>query len=163
MIVLFEGIVMCFVLLLVCVVGIANDGPVGLVTFYEKDVQRRVVELGLVSEEQIRRQTIAAGMAVLLPMMVLVPLMVFGVNGAQGFWSSFRQMTVISLIAGLFDRLFIDWWWVEHTNAWVIPGTEDLRPYIHKRTLVNKWVGTLIAFPVYYALLAWIIVSVLEL
>ena len=30
-----EGIVMCFVLLIICVVGIAN-GPVGMVFFYER-------------------------------------------------------------------------------------------------------------------------------
>ena len=41
-----EGIVMCFVLLIICVVGIAN-GPVGMVFFYEKEVQDKVVELGL--------------------------------------------------------------------------------------------------------------------
>ena len=35
MIILVEGIVMCFALLIVCVVGIAN-GPVGLVLLYEK-------------------------------------------------------------------------------------------------------------------------------
>ena len=45
MILLMEGIVMCFILLLICVIGIAN-GPVGLVVFYEQDVQDRVVELG---------------------------------------------------------------------------------------------------------------------
>ena len=43
MLLLIEGIVMCFVLLMVCVIGIAN-GPVGLVVFYEDDVQQRVVE-----------------------------------------------------------------------------------------------------------------------
>jgi len=163
MVVLFEGIVMRFVLLIVCVVGIANDGPVGLVTFYEKDVQRRVVELGLVSEEQIRRQNLVAGAAVLLPMLVLIPLMVFGVNGVHGFWKGFGQMTAISLIAGLFDRLFIDWWWVGHTKAWIIPGTEDLRPYIHGRTLVFKWVGTLVAFPAFFAVLSWLIVSLFSM
>ena len=42
MLLLIEGIVMCFVLLMVCVVGIAN-GPVGLVLLYEEDVQQRVV------------------------------------------------------------------------------------------------------------------------
>ena len=41
-----EGIVMCFVLLIICIVGIAN-GPVGMVFFYEKEVQDKVVELGL--------------------------------------------------------------------------------------------------------------------
>ena len=46
MLVVLEGIIMCFVLLIICVVGIAN-GPVGMVFFYEKEVQDKVVELGL--------------------------------------------------------------------------------------------------------------------
>lgn len=37
MLILLEGFVMCFILLLIYVIGIAN-GPVGLVVFYEKDV-----------------------------------------------------------------------------------------------------------------------------
>ena len=47
--ILIEGIVMCFVLLIICVVGIAN-GPVGLVVFYEQEVKDRVVELGLTTK-----------------------------------------------------------------------------------------------------------------
>ena len=35
MLVLMEGIVMCFILLLVCTIGIA-DGPVGMVTLYTR-------------------------------------------------------------------------------------------------------------------------------
>ena len=31
MILIIEGLAMCFILLIVCVVGIANKGPVGLV------------------------------------------------------------------------------------------------------------------------------------
>lgn len=46
MILIVEGIVMCFVLLVVCVVGIAN-GPVGLVLLYEEDVQQRWLNLDL--------------------------------------------------------------------------------------------------------------------
>ena len=30
----------------------------------------------------------------------------------------------------LIDRFLIDGYWVGHTNAWAIPGTEDLKPYI---------------------------------
>ena len=55
MIILVEGIVMCFALLNVCVVGIAH-GPVGLVLLYEKDVQERVVELGLTTKEKIKKK-----------------------------------------------------------------------------------------------------------
>ena len=54
----------------------------------------------------------------------------YDINGARGFWNGFWQMLVILMISGLFDRIFIDWWWVGHTKAWIIPGTEDLRPYI---------------------------------
>jgi hypothetical protein len=42
MLLILEGIIMCFILLLVCVIGIAN-GPVGMVTLYEEDVQQRVM------------------------------------------------------------------------------------------------------------------------
>ncbi len=47
MLVVFEGLILSFWLLLICVVGIAKEGPVGLVVFYEKEVQDKVVELGL--------------------------------------------------------------------------------------------------------------------
>lgn len=155
MLVVLEGVVMCFVLLIVCVVGIAN-GPVGLVTFYEPEVQERVIELGLTTRERIKRNTTLAGIALFVPALVLVPYMVYGVNGAQGFREGFTQMLIVSLIYGLFDRLFIDWWWVGHTRTWIIPGTEDLMPYIYGKTLVHKWVGTLVAFPLVYALIAWL-------
>lgn len=56
MLIILEGLVMCLILLLVCVVGIAN-GPVGLVTFYEADVQERVVALGLTTKEKIKRSS----------------------------------------------------------------------------------------------------------
>lgn len=54
--ILIEGIVMCFVLLIICVVGIAN-GPAGLVVFYEQEVKDRVVELGLTTKEKIQKRS----------------------------------------------------------------------------------------------------------
>ena len=155
MILIIEGIVMCFILLVICVVGIAN-GPVGLVVFYEQEVKDRVVELGMTPREKIKRISILTMIALFVPMIVLVPLMVYGINGARGFWNGFWQMLVILMISGLFDRIFIDWWWVGHTKAWIIPGTEDLRPYIYGKTLVKKWVGTLVGFPILAAVLAGI-------
>jgi hypothetical protein len=151
--ILIEGIVMCFVLLIICVVGIAN-GPVGLVVFYEQEVKDRVVELGLTTKEKIQKTSIITVIALFVPMLVLVPLMVYGINGAKGFWDGYWQMLVILMISGLFDRIFIDWWWVGHTKAWIIPGTEDLMPYIYGKTLVRKWLGTVVGFPILAAILA---------
>ena len=88
MILLVEGIAMCFVLLLICVVGIAN-GPVGLVVFYEPEVQERVVELGLTSKEKIKKTSIITMISLFVPIIVFVPLMVYGINGASGFRDGF--------------------------------------------------------------------------
>ena len=151
--ILIEGIVMCFVLLIICVIGIAN-GPVGLVVFYEQEVKDRVVELGLTTKEKIQKTSIITVIALFVPMLVLVPLMVYGINGAKGFWDGYWQMLAILMISGLFDRIFIDWWWVGHTKAWIIPGTEDLMPYIYGKTLVRKWLGTVVGFPILAAILA---------
>lgn len=94
MIILLEGIVMCFVLLIICVIGIAN-GPVGLVVFYEKDVQDRVVELGYTTKEKIKKTTMITNIALFAPILILTPVMVYYVNGAVGFWNGFWQMLII--------------------------------------------------------------------
>ena len=57
MLILIEGIVLCFILLIFCVIGISN-GPEKFTVFYEKDVQDRAIELGYTTEEQIKKQTI---------------------------------------------------------------------------------------------------------
>ena len=64
------------------------------------------------------------------------------------------RFVIVLLISGLFDRLFIDWYWVGRTKAWVIPGTEDLMPYIYGKTLIKKWVGTLVGFSALAAIIA---------
>lgn len=61
---------------------------------------------------------------------------------------------------GLFDRIFIDWYWVGHTKAWMIPNTEDLQPYIPLKTLIGKWVGTVIGYPMIAAIIAAIMTFV---
>lgn len=155
MIILVEGIVMCFALLIVCVVGIAN-GPVGLVLLYEKDVQDRVVELGLTTREKIKRNFFICSIALFVPQFVLPPLMVYGINGVSGFWQAFWQMTIILWIQGLFDRFFVDWYWVGKTKAWEIPGTEDLKPYIPTKIMISKWLSTIILNPAIALIMAGI-------
>lgn len=153
MLIILEGIVMCFILLMVCIIGIRN-GPVGAVYFFEPEVQERVVQLGLTTKEKIRRDYGIAGAALFLPVLILVPAMVYFVNGARTFIDLFWQMTAVLMIMTLFDRIFIDWYWVGRTKAWIIPGTEDLMPYIPRKTLIGKWVGSLVGFPLIAAILA---------
>lgn len=72
MVLLLEAALMCFLLLLICVIGIAN-GPVGLVVLYEQDVQDRVVELGYTTKEKIRKSFIITCIVMFAPMLVLPP------------------------------------------------------------------------------------------
>ena len=141
-----ESFVLNFVLLLVCVCNIRN-GAVGGVHYYERPVKERVVAMGLITEQQIRRNRAVSGLALFGTLLLAAPAMVFGVNGAQTFGEGFAQLTVQYLLCGLFDRVFIDWYWVGHTKAWIIPGTEDLMPYIGRRSWIVKISATLIAYP----------------
>ena len=156
MLIIIEGIVVCFILLLVCVVGLKN-GPEKFAVFYEEDVKARVVELEYTTEKELKRSFTISGIALFVPMIIIVPLMVYYINGVSDFRSAFWQMTAIFMIGNLFDRLFIDEFWVGHTKAWFIPGTEDLMPYIPVKVKIKKWVGNLIMFPLLSAIIAGIV------
>lgn len=156
MLIFIEGIVVCFLLLLVCVVGLKN-GPEKFAVFYEEDVKVRVVELGYTTEKELKKSFTISGIALFVPMIIIVPLMVYYINGVSDFRSAFWQMTAIFMIGNLFDRLFIDEFWVGHTKAWFIPGTEDLMPYIPVKVKIKKWVGNLIMFPLLSAIIAGIV------
>ena len=61
----------------------------------------------------------------------------------------------------LIDRLLIDEYWVGHTNAWIIPGTEDLRPYITAKDKRQKWIMGTVGMAVLFAALAGIMALIL--
>lgn len=60
--------------------------------------------------------------------------------GAASFWDPFWQIYAIAMTEGLFDRFFIDWYWVGHT-----------------KTLIVKWEITIIGNPLIAAALAGIL------
>lgn len=125
-------------------------------------MQERVVELGLTTKEKIKKGHAIAGLCILVPNLFFVPAMVYFINGARGFFDIFVQITIILLIVGLFDRLFIDWYWVGKTEAWYIPGTEELKPYIPQKTFIKKWIGTVIGYPLLGAIFAAVMSIVLK-
>ena len=160
MLILLEGIALCFILLIFCVIGIAN-GPEKFTVFYEKDVQEKAIELGYTTEKQIKKQTIISIIVLYLPCFILVPYMVCYINGAKEFSEIFIQSLLIMYIMGLFDRFFVDWYWVEHTKAWDIPNTEDLKPYIPKKMKKFKWFGTIVGFALIALIIAFIMSNII--
>ena len=135
-----EGLGLGALLVLVCAFGI-RKGAVGLVHLYHQEVQDRCVALGLTTYEQIRRNSMRFKLCCVPGYVAYVLVCVYAVNGARGFWTGFWQMLVILWVMNVIDRLLVDEWWVGHTAAWVIPGTEDLMPYITARDKRTKWLA----------------------
>ena len=154
-ILIIECVVICFILLVPCVVSIAN-GIENAAFLFERDVQDRVIGMGRVTRRQLDRNKKIFKVSTLSVMVAFVLWAVYGINGARGFWQPFWQIWALAMAEGLFDRFFIDWYWVGRTRAWTIPGTEDLKPYIPRRTLIVKWAVTIVGNPLIAAALAGI-------
>lgn len=159
MVLILECIIICFILLVPCVVAIAN-GIHNAAFLFEKDVQNRVVVMGLITREKLARNKIMFKVITLTVMVSFCIWAVYGINGVRGFWTPFWQLYALTMAEGLFDRFFIDTYWVGHTKAWTIPGTEDLKPYIPRKTLIVKWAMVIVGNPVIAAVIAGIMFPV---
>ena len=150
---LLEGLGLGALLFLVCAVGIRN-GAVGMVHLYGQAVQDRSVELGLTTHEKIRRNAVLFKLVCIPGYIAYVLVCVYAVNGAVGFLAGFWQLLVILSVMDLIDRFLIGGVWVGHTKAWIIPGTEDLRPYITAKDKLKKWLFGTVGMAVLSALLS---------
>ena len=142
-------------------VGIRN-GAVGMVHLYDPEVQERVVKLGLTTMEEIRKRSVRFKSLCLPGYLIYVLLCVYALNGARGFWPGFWQAFVILSIMNLIDRFLIDEYWVGHTKAWIIPGTEDLRPYITAKDKQRKWIMGTVGMALIAAVLSGIMALILK-
>ena len=153
--VILEGLGLGALLVLVCAIGI-RKGAVGMVHLYDQKVQERCVALVLTSKEKIKRNALRFK-AICIPVYIAYVLIcVYAINGAHTFWDGFWQCFVILSVMNLIDRFLIDGYWVGHTKAWVIPGTEDLMPYITKADKRKKWLAGTIGMAGIAAILAGI-------
>lgn len=150
-----EGLGLGALLVMVCAVGIRN-GAVGMVHLYDAQVQQRCISLGLTSEEKIRRNSKLFKLLCVPGYIAYVLVFVYAVNGARGFLTGFWQLLVILSVMNLIDRFLIDDYWVGHTKAWTIPGTEDLKPYISAEAKRRKWLFGTVGMAVIAAALAGI-------
>lgn len=104
-----------------------------MVHLYSQKVQNCCVELGLITHNKIKRYSILFKIICIPRYITYVLLSAYLINGFKRFLKGFWQLLVILSIINLFDQLLIDNFWVGHTNAWIIPGTENLKQYITKK------------------------------
>ena len=150
-----EGLGLGVLLILVCAFGIRN-GAVGMVHLYSGEVQDRCVELGLTTHDRIKRNALLFKAICVPGYIAYVLVFVYAVNGARGFLAGFWQLLVILSVMNLIDRFLVDGFWVGHTKAWTIPGTEDLKPYITAKDKCKKWLFGTVGMVIISALLSGI-------
>ena len=156
-----EGLGLGFLLYLICAIGIRN-GAIGMVHLYDQKVQERVVQLGLTTAQQIRKRSVRFRSLCLPGYLIYVLICVYVINGARGFFAGFWQGFVILFIMNLIDRFLIDEYWVGHTKAWIIPGTEDLRPYITAKDKKKKWIMGTVGMALLAAILSGLMALILK-
>lgn len=160
--VILEGIGLGVLLILVCAVGI-RKGAVGMVHLYSPEVQNRCVTLGLTTRKKIKRNALVFKAVCVHGYIDYVLVCVYALNGARGFLASFWQMLVILSVMNLMDRFLVDDFWVGHTKAWTIPGTEDLKPYITAKDKGKKWLFGTVGMAVISAALAAIMMLFMKI
>ena len=160
--VILEGIGLGVLLILVCAIGICKSA-VGMVHLYSPEVQDRCVTLGLTTHEKIKRNALIFKAVCVPGYIAYVLVCVYALNGAQGFLAGFWQMLVILSVMNLMDRFLVDDFWVDHTKAWTIPGTEDLKPYITAKGKAKKWLFGTVGMAVISAALAAIMMLFMKI
>lgn len=125
-----------------------------MVHLYSQKVQNCCVELGLITHNKIKRYSILFKTICIPGYITYVLLSAYLINGFKRFLKGFWQLLVILSIINLFDQLLIDNFWVGHTNAWIIPGTENLKQYITKKDKCKKWLFGTVGMAIISAILS---------
>lgn len=125
-----------------------------MVHLYSQKVQNCCVELGLITHNKIKRYSILFKIICIHGYITYVLLSAYLINGFKKFLKGFWQLLVILSIINLFDQILIDNFWVGHTNAWIIPGTENLKQYITKKDKCKKWLFGTVGMAIISAILS---------
>lgn len=151
--VILEGLGLGALLIIICAASI-RKGAVKMVHLYHQEVQERCVTSGQTTYEKIKRNNIIFKACCIPGYIIYVLVCVYVINGAKGFLAGFWQILIILSVMNLIDRFVVDEWWVGHTAAWTIPGTEDLKPYITARDKCVKWIFGTLGMAIISAILA---------
>jgi len=111
--------------------------------------QKRVVECGLMTEKDIRNQTICASVLLVLIDIIVPFVMIYFINGGRS-WREFVWQCWV-LIAGqtLYDWLAVDAYWCCYTDWWMIPEANDLiDSYLSPKTMTIGKIKLYIISPV---------------
>jgi len=125
--IILEIVVLCLILsLLLWILVGRGRGPLGGIQYYPEQIQKAVVECGLMTEKDVRNQYICSGLLIILIDIFVPFIMIYFINGGRFWWEFVWQWCILIMGQTLYDWLVIDVYWCCYTDFWIIPEVEDL-------------------------------------
>ena len=114
-----------------------RGGVVDGLYFYPKTVQERAIEIGLTTQETIKKKRKIFMTELYIVMLTALVLIIGLWNHVSDFKTAYLQALLFLEIMNIYDGIVIDKIWVGYSKFWLIPGCEDI-PYVQTWMQVLK-------------------------
>ena len=130
MVIFLESVIGCLLFSIIAG-GMTYLKPLSMISNYPPEIQNRVRELGLISDEQKRysKSDIIRKLIAIIVFGIILAFVVHKFNGADTFIKGFGYSYLLWNIVNWWDAIFIDCVWFCHSKRVIIPGTEDMKEY----------------------------------
>ena len=127
---LIECLISCLLFTLIAG-GMTYIKPISMINNYPKKIQEKVLELGLISKEEMSKskKSIVKKIFALILLILIMAYVVKKYNGANTFINGFIYSYIIRLSVNFWDALIIDCLWFCHSKRVIIKGTENMKEY----------------------------------
>ena len=114
-----------------------RGGAVDGLYFYPKAVQERAIEIGLTTQETIKKKRKVFMTEFYIVMLAALVLIIGLWNHVSDFKTAYLQALLFLEVMNVYDGIVIDKIWVGYSKFWLIPGCEDI-PYVQTWMQVLK-------------------------
>lgn len=114
-----------------------RGGAVDGLYFYPKPVQERAIEIGLATQETIKKKRKIFMTEFYIVMLAALVLIIGLWNHVSDFKTAYLQALLFLEVMNVYDGIVIDKIWVGYSKFWLIPGCEDI-PYVQTWMQVLK-------------------------
>ena len=106
-----------------------RGGAIDGLYFYPKTVQERAIELGLTTQETIKKRRKIFMTEFYIVMLTAIVLIIGLWNRVYDFKTAYLQTLLFLEVMNIYDGIIIDKIWVGYSKFWLLPGCEDI-PYV---------------------------------
>ena len=122
-----------------------RGGAVNGLFYYPKTIQERAFEIGLSTEEEMKKKRKIFMTEFYAVMGIALILIISLWNKVTDFKTAYLQALLFLEVMNWYDGIVIDKIWVGFSKFWILPGCEDI-PYVQtwKQMLKKRIILTLI-------------------